>query len=56
VKTHSESDFFIQDSTRKREQLFFRLTFSYRFGKFDVSLFKRKNMKMNTDGMQDMGM
>ena len=55
-QTHSESSYFIQDTKRTRDQLFFRLSFSYRFGKFDVSLFKRKNMRMNTDGMQDMGM
>jgi outer membrane receptor protein involved in Fe transport len=54
-QTHSESDYLIQDTKRTRDQLFFRLSFSYRFGKFDVSLFKRKNMKMNTDGLQDMG-
>jgi outer membrane receptor protein involved in Fe transport len=56
VKTHSESDYFTQDAARTKDQLFFRLTFSYRFGKFDVSLFKRKNTKMNSDGMQDMQM
>jgi len=51
VQTHSESTYFIQDASRYRDQLFFRLIFSYRFGKFDVSLFKRKNTKVNTDGM-----
>jgi outer membrane receptor protein involved in Fe transport len=56
VQTHSESTFFIQDTSRRKDQLFFRLTFSYRFGKFDVSLFKRKNTKTNADGMQDMQM
>jgi outer membrane receptor protein involved in Fe transport len=54
-QTHSESEYVIQDTKRTRDQLFFKLNFSYRFGKFDVSLFKRKNMKMNTDGIQDMG-
>ncbi len=54
--THTESSFFVQDVSRRRDQLFFRLNFNYRFGKFDVSIFKRKNMKFNTDGMQDMGM
>jgi outer membrane receptor protein involved in Fe transport len=56
VQTHTESTYFIQDASRYRDQLFFRLTFSYRFGKFDVSLFKRKNSKVNSDGMQDMQM
>ncbi len=53
---HSESDFYIQDSWRKRDAQIFRLNFSYRFGKFDTSLFKRKNQKINTEGMQDMSM
>jgi hypothetical protein len=34
----------------------FRINFAYRFGKLDMSLFKRKNMKQDgqgaTDGMQ----
>jgi ferric enterobactin receptor len=29
-----------------------RLNFSYRFGKMDVSLFKRQNMKSQGEGMQ----
>jgi outer membrane receptor protein involved in Fe transport len=52
VQTHSESAYFIQDNSRYKDQLFFRLVFSYRFGKFDVSLFKRKNTKVNSDGME----
>jgi hypothetical protein len=40
--THTESPYFIQDSRRRRDWQVFRLNFSYRFGKFDVSLFKRK--------------
>ncbi len=53
---HSESDFYVQDSYRKRDAQIFRLNFSYRFGKFDTSLFKRKNLKINTDAIQDMSM
>ncbi len=41
--THNESIYFIQDTWRIRDQRFFRLNFSYRFGKFDAALFKRKN-------------
>lgn len=52
--THTSSAYFIQDTERIRDQQFFRLNFSYRFGKFDVSLFRRKNMNVNTDGMQGM--
>src|SRR6187549_408778 len=57
--THSESQYFIQDVYRERDQQMLRLNFNWRFGKFDPNLFKRKNMKgeresMNTggDGMQ----
>ena len=42
-ETFSESPFFDQTTIRKRDPQVFRLNFSYRFGKFDVSLFKRKN-------------
>jgi hypothetical protein len=53
--THSESDFFTQDTWRKRDAQVVRLTFSYRFGKFDTSLFRRKNNNVNGD-VQDSGM
>ena len=53
--SHTESEFFVQDSRRVRDQQFFRLSFSYRFGKMDASLFKRKNTKSSSEGM-DMGM
>jgi len=46
---HSESAFFVQDYNRLRDPQMVRLNFTYRFGKMDVSLFKRKNM--NTSGM-----
>jgi outer membrane receptor protein involved in Fe transport len=42
---HSESAFFTQDIFRRRDPQIFRLNFNYRFGKFDTSLFKRKNTK-----------
>lgn len=50
---HTESSFFVQDITRRRDPQVFRLNFNYRFGKFDASLFKRKNTK--ADGNIDMG-
>ncbi|TND07818.1 MAG: TonB-dependent receptor [Bacteroidetes bacterium] len=53
--SHSESEYFVQDSWRVRDQQIFRLNFSYRFGKFDAALFKRKNTKSGGDGME-MGM
>jgi outer membrane receptor for ferrienterochelin and colicin len=53
--TYSESDFFTQEQYRYRDPQIFRLNFSYRFGKMDMSLFKRKNMKMNMQGNDMMG-
>lgn len=50
---YSESSSFIQNSFRRRDPQFFRLNFNYRFGKFDVSLFKRKNMRGEAEGMQN---
>ena len=48
--TYTESAIFIQDTWRVRDPQVFRLNFSYRFGKMDSSLFKRKNMRMNMQG------
>ena len=55
-ESYSSSPYFIQDTRRTRDQLFFRLNFMYRFGKFDVSLLKRKDNKIDNEGMQNMGM
>lgn len=52
--SHSESEFFIQDSWRLRAPQQVRVNFSYRFGKVDASLFKRKNNRMNSEGMDMM--
>ncbi|HND88207.1 MAG TPA: TonB-dependent receptor [Saprospiraceae bacterium] len=49
--SHSASSFFIQDTWRRRDPQLVRLNFSYRFGKFDVSLFKRKNTRSESEGM-----
>ncbi|TNE63636.1 MAG: TonB-dependent receptor [Bacteroidetes bacterium] len=51
--TYSESEFFTQEAWRRRDAQFFRLNFSWRFGKFDSSLFRRKNTKF--DNGDDMG-
>ena len=48
---HSSSLYFIQDYNRLRDPQLVRVNFTYRFGKMDVSLFKRKNM--NASGSQD---
>jgi len=55
--THSESATFYQDVYRRRDPQILRLNFSWRFGKFDASLFKRKNNKQQGDpnGGMDMG-
>lgn len=49
-KTYSESLYFTQNVTRTRDQQMFRLNFSYRFGKFDVNLLRRKSNKMEEGG------
>ena len=50
---HSESTGFIQDEWRRRDPQIVRLNLNYRFGKFDVALFKRKNMRSESEGMQN---
>ena len=55
---YSYSEYFEQNYNRLRDPQMIRLTFTYRFGKMDMSLFKRKNLKGDggmqgaTDGMQ----
>jgi len=52
--SHTESsDIFVQDTWRRRDPQLVRLNFSYRFGKFDVSLFRRKNTR-SEEGMEGM--
>lgn len=53
--SHSEAPGFIQDIVRKRDQQVFRLNFNWRFGKFDNSLFKRKNTRAENDNGIDAG-
>lgn len=47
---YSYSDYFVQNYDRLRDPQMIRLSFTYRFGKVDMSLFKRKNLK--SEGMQ----
>ena len=47
-----ESAFFTQDMVRKRESRILRLNLSYRFGKFDSQLFKRRNNRSSSEGVQ----
>ena len=56
--THSLSNFSstifsVQDNYRTRDAQMLRLSFNWRFGKFDASLFKRKNLKAEQEGMQN---
>jgi len=51
--THSSSQFFVQDNERRRDPQVLRLNFNYRFGKLDISLFKKKSMKGEMDSMQN---
>ncbi len=48
----TETALLYQDTWRRRDPQVFRLNFSYRFGKFDTSIFKRKNMKAEGEGMR----
>lgn len=50
---HTESAVFIQDAFRRRDPQVVRINFSWRFGKFDTSLFKRKNNRNNDNGGMD---
>ncbi len=45
---------FYQNTQRRRDPQILRLNFSYRFGKFDATLFKRKNTKADQGGGMDM--
>ncbi|MEJ7914237.1 MAG: outer membrane beta-barrel family protein, partial [Chitinophagaceae bacterium] len=46
---------FEQNSLRRRDAQVLRLNLSYRFGKFDANLFKRKNNRSENDGSMDSG-
>jgi outer membrane receptor protein involved in Fe transport len=51
---YSASAYFVQDVFRRRDPQILRLNFSWRFGKFDASLFKRKNLKNQSDPSENM--
>ncbi len=48
--TYTASPYFIQSTIRTPDSPMFRLSFTYRFGKMDMSIFKRKNMKADAEG------
>lgn len=53
---HSESAYFSQDYYRLNNPQMVRLNFTYRFGKMDLSLFKRQNTKNQGGGMEGVNM
>lgn len=48
------SPYFIQDYSRRRDPQLVRINFNWRFGKFDMSLIKRRNMKGEAENMPTM--
>jgi outer membrane receptor protein involved in Fe transport len=52
--TETNAFYFNQTTDRLRDPQVFRLNFSYKFGKQDFSLFKRKNTKADQSGGMDM--
>jgi len=50
---YTTSGTFTQEADRRRDPQFFRLQFNWRFGKFDMSLLKRKNNKADQENMQN---
>jgi ferric enterobactin receptor len=51
---YSASEFFVQNYYRLRDPQMVRLTFSYRFGKIDAFLFKRKSTKGEQNATENM--
>ena len=47
------TDLFNQSYVTRRDQQIFRLQFAWRFGKQDVTLFKRKNLKGEMEGLNE---
>lgn len=52
--TYTATDLFVQETFGNRDPQVARVTLSYRFGKPDISLFKRKNNKVSSNGMDMM--
>ncbi|HRI60326.1 MAG TPA: outer membrane beta-barrel family protein, partial [Saprospiraceae bacterium] len=51
--SYTESEgIFTQDTWRRRDPQLVRVNFSYRFGKFDTSLFRRKNTRTESEGTE----
>jgi outer membrane receptor protein involved in Fe transport len=56
TQQYTYSSFFTREQTRWPDNPMFRINFSYRFGKMDMSLFKRKNMKQEGESMNGIQM
>ncbi len=54
VTQYSQSTYFTQQYSRLRDPQMLRLTFTYRFGKIDASLFKRKNSNSESESGQSL--
>lgn len=54
-KSYSETPFMIQNSYRFREPQVIRLNLSYRFGRMDTSIFKRRSQGISDDGRSSVG-
>jgi outer membrane receptor protein involved in Fe transport len=52
VYINDQQSGYIQEADRRRDPQFFRLQFNYRFGKFDMAMFKRKNTKGEREGIE----
>lgn len=53
--TYSQSQYFVQTSERRRDPQLLRLNISYRFGKFDATLFKRKSNREDQNSQDIIG-
>ncbi len=51
---YSESEFLTQNIFRRRDPQIARLSFNWRFGKFDANLFKRKNQRVPGEEQPEM--
>jgi len=51
--TYTYDTYFNQRSIGRRDPQILRLQFSYRFGKTDINLFKRKNLKGEMEGLNE---
>jgi len=51
-KIYSNTDYFTQETYKRRDWYMFRFNITWKFGKMDATLFKRKNMRSSQDSME----